>query len=158
MNWHKTQKLLSLVCRLILGFIFIYAAVGKIVEPEVFAKEIMNYRLVSEVVAKVTAITLPWLELFIGILLLFGVKTKTSSMLSSCILIIFTFGVLSAIARGLNINCGCVSHHIEYVGWKKVLENLALIFASIYLALFPISYLSFEKHLSNENAKDNRSN
>lgn len=158
MNWEQTKRLGGLVCRIVLGFVFIYAGIGKIVEPNVFAKEIMNYRLLPEIIAKATAITLPWFELFIGFLLLFGVRTKTASILSSGLLIIFTLSVLSAIIRGLNINCGCFSQHIEYVGWKKIVENLALILISIYLAIFPISYFSFDNSTLIGNAKHNQSN
>lgn len=158
MDWNRTKKLIGLVCRIVLGFVFIYAGIGKIVEPNVFAKEIMNYRILPEIIAKIAAITIPWIELFIGILLLFGVKTKTSSILSAGLLTIFTFGVLSAMIRGLNINCGCFSQHIEYVGWKKVVENFALILISIYLAIFPISYFSFDNYAPIENAKHSQSN
>ncbi len=158
MSCEQTKRLVGLICRIVLGFVFIYAGIGKIVEPNIFAKEIMNYRLLPEIIVKATAIILPWLELFIGFLLLFGVKTKTASILSFGLLIIFTFGVLSAIIRGLNINCGCFSQHIEYVGWKKVVENLALILTSIYLAISPISYFSFDNYQPVENAKHNRNN
>lgn len=155
MNWERTKRLVGLVCRIVLGFVFIYAGIGKIAEPNVFAKEIMNYRLLTEIIAKAVAIILPWLELFIGFLLLFGVKTKTASIISSGLLIIFTFGVLSAMIRGLNINCGCFSQHIEYVGWEKIAENLALILTSIYLAIFPNSYFSFDNHTPVGNAEHN---
>jgi uncharacterized membrane protein YphA (DoxX/SURF4 family) len=158
MNWEQTKRLVGLVCRIVLGFVFIYAGIGKIVEPNVFAKEIMNYRLLPEIIAKTIAIILPWLELSIGFLLLFGVKTRTASILSSGLLIIFTMGVLSAMIRGLNINCGCFSQHIEYVGWKKVAENLALILTSIYLAISPTSYFSFDNRIAIGNAEHHQSN
>ena len=44
----KDNKWLSFAGRLIVGIVFIYAAYGKIVEPQQFAKEIANYNLMFE--------------------------------------------------------------------------------------------------------------
>lgn len=150
MNRENIKQILSFLFRSIVGFVFLYAGVGKIVEPNSFAKEILNYKLIGEELSRIIAIFLPWLEVIIGIFLIFGIRLKTTSFISSVLLIGFTLGVLSAMLRGLNINCGCFAYHIEYVGWKKILENSLFIIMSIYVYIFPRSSFSIEHFWSSK--------
>jgi len=133
-----------------LGIVFLYAAIGKIDNPETFAKEISNYRLIPDVISRASAIILPWIELAIGFLLVFGIRTRTVSFISFVLLFLFTFMVGSAWARGLNIDCGCFSHRVEYVGIKKIIENLLLMAMSISIFYFPGKFLSLEAFLKRD--------
>lgn len=137
-------QVLTLVLRLITGFVFIYAAIGKIAEPQAFAKEILNYKIVGGEFARAISIFLPWVEVIVGIFLIFGIRSQTSALISTILLLLFTFAVLSAIIRGLNINCGCFAYHVQYVEWKKIIENLLLILSSIYVFLYPQGFFSID--------------
>ncbi|MGQ9818356.1 MAG: MauE/DoxX family redox-associated membrane protein [Candidatus Kapaibacteriales bacterium] len=129
-------QILIFVFRLFVGFVFVYAAIGKIAEPQVFAKEILNYKIVGIELARAISIFLPWIELIVGIFLIFGIYSQASAFISSFLVLIFTFAVLFAMVRGLNINCGCFAHHVEYVGWKKIIENLCLLLFSLFIFLY----------------------
>lgn len=148
MTRNKIILILTLIFRFIVGFVFIYAAIGKIIDPNIFAKEIMNYRIFGDVLSRIIAIFLPWVELIIGLFLIFGCRQKTVAFVSFFLLFFFTIIVISAMARGLNIDCGCFAQHIEYVGWKKVTENLVLLFLTIFIYFFPSRYLSLESYIT----------
>lgn len=137
MKLNILPQVLTSVFKLIIGFVFIYAAIGKIAEPQAFAKEILNYKIVGVEIARAISIFLPWVEAIIGIFLIFGIRSQTSALISTILLLLFNFLVLSAMIRGLNINCGCFAHHVEYVGWKKVIENSVLILISIFVFINP---------------------
>jgi len=130
-------EIISFILRIVLGVVFIYAAIGKIEDPTSFSKEIANYRLFPMPIANIFAIFIPWVELIIGTFLVFGLKIRTITLWAVVLLVSFTLLVSYAWAIGLNINCGCFSHHIEYVGLKKVLENLLLIISGVYLFFYP---------------------
>ncbi len=147
-------EIISFFLRICLGFVFIFAAVGKINNPDVFYKEISNYRIFPDFISQIIAIVLPWIEVFIGLLLVLGLRVKTTSFISTILIFFFTIMVASAWIRGLNINCGCFSGHIEYVGLKKILENVLLILFGIFLFYFPNSFLSLEFFLKKEIQKD----
>ncbi|MCX7879596.1 MAG: DoxX family membrane protein [Ignavibacteria bacterium] len=144
MDKEKILQVANLILRIFIGFILIYASIGKIEDPNLFAKEISNYRLLPEFLSKTIAIILPWIELTLGVLLIFGIRIQTSSFLTFLLFTVFTAGILSALARGLNINCGCFAYSSEPISWKKILENFGLILATIYLFLFPKTILSLE--------------
>ncbi|MCX7908519.1 MAG: DoxX family membrane protein [Ignavibacteria bacterium] len=137
-------EIITVIFRLLLGLVFIYASIGKIADPTSFFKEISNYRLFPDFLSQIFAIFIPWLELIVGIFLIFGLRLRTTSFVSLVLLVSFTLLVLSAWARGLNINCGCFSHHIEYVGLRKILENLGLIIINLLTFLFPKNFYSIE--------------
>ncbi len=136
---------LNLIVRLIVGFMFIFAAIAKIGDPALFAKEINNYNLVPQIIANLMAITLPWVELACGIFLLSGIRQKANSLVSITLYTVFTIAILLAMLQGLSINCGCHTKILaDKVGWNKVLQNLGFLVLSIYIWFFPVRKYSLE--------------
>jgi uncharacterized membrane protein YphA (DoxX/SURF4 family) len=126
-----SNKYLILSSRLLLGFIFVYAGVEKIADPDGFAVSITNYRILPVEIVNIFAVGLPWLELFTGILLIFGVAVKENSFIIGCLMVIFTAMVFIAVLRGLDIDCGCFgTGDAQRVGIRKLIENLILIMLS----------------------------
>jgi uncharacterized membrane protein YphA (DoxX/SURF4 family) len=140
---------LTLAGRLIIGFIFVAAATGKIADPEAFAQAILNYKVVSGTSVLVFATILPWMELLAGLGVFFGVATRGSSLILSGTLMIFTVAVASAVMRGLDISCGCFSADpaVGKVGWTRVGENLLMLAVAIFLFCSKSTSMSFEKLL-----------
>ncbi|KAB2848243.1 MAG: DoxX family membrane protein, partial [Ignavibacterium sp.] len=85
-----SNKYLLFLIRIILGFIFIYAGAEKISNPESFALSISNYKLIPAAALNICAITLPWIELVAGLLLLFGILVKENSSIILFFLSLFT--------------------------------------------------------------------
>ncbi len=128
----------GVVARWIIGIVFVFAAVGKIVEPELFARSILRYQLVPESVVNLLAIFLPWIELFAGMALLLGIRAKAAALIAGGLLVVFTIAVASAWARGLDIECGCFTQSAAAaaVSLQKILENVGL------LIITAIAYLT----------------
>jgi len=97
------------MARLILGVVFIYASVDKILHPEAFAGAVYNYQILPDGLINLTAIVLPWLELLLGIALVSGVCLPGAAFLCNLLLITFLGTLVFNLARGLDINCGCFS-------------------------------------------------
>lgn len=135
MNLIKNNSIIYLVARLIVGAIFIAFAADKVTDPSTFANSISNYNIMPEPSINIMAIILPWVEMVVGLMLIFGVKVKANAFIATALLFVFTLAVVSALARGLDISCGCSSNSPK-VGWEKVLENTGLILCGI------IAYIS----------------
>jgi putative oxidoreductase len=137
------NKFLLLTIRLFFAFIFIFAAVSKIAEPEAFARAIYNYKLLPDFLINILSIILPWIELITGILLFFGVSVKENSVILSGLLIVFIFAIGISMIRGLNIDCGCFGTvDGAKVGLGKILENTGLLLLGIILIKFDSKFLS----------------
>lgn len=130
-----SNKYLLLIIRIVLGFIFIYAGAEKISDPEGFAISISNYRLLPIETLNIFAITLPWIELVAGVLMLFGIAVKENSSIICSMLLVFTIAIVISLFRGLSIDCGCFGKGNQ-IGLLKLGENTLMIIGSFLLMLF----------------------
>ena len=145
-----SNKYLLLLFRLFVGFIFIYAGIEKISDPSAFSTAIYNYKLLPISLVNFLAITLPWIELTAGLLLLFGVYVKENSSIISILLVIFFIAIAVSLARGLNIECGCFGTSSgSKIGLIKLGENLVLILMSSLLIKFDSNLFSLEENNNN---------
>lgn len=101
------------LARLAMAGIFIYASIDKIGQPAVFAKDIYNYQILPDSLINLTALVLPWLELFLGLCLLAGIWLPGAVLAMNGLLVVFLAALLFNTARGLDINCGCFSTGAE---------------------------------------------
>ncbi|HEY6007078.1 MAG TPA: MauE/DoxX family redox-associated membrane protein [Geobacteraceae bacterium] len=93
--------------RLLLGGLFLYAGVPKILDPVGFAGNVAAYRLLPYFYDYVVAAVFPWLEVTCGILLVIGLRVRAAAMLLLLLDLVFIGVISSAIVRGLDIDCGC---------------------------------------------------
>jgi len=139
---------LHLLLRLLLGAVFVYASVDKIASPAAFAKIVYQWQVIGPVPSNLVAVTLPWIEIVAGLLLIAGVWKRESSLVIALLLVVFIVAAVSVMARGIDVeNCGCVSvakaeapsgwppAWMKGVGWFLVSRNLALLAASLVLVL-----------------------
>ena len=144
------NKYLLTIIRLFLGFMFIFAAVTKISDPEGFSQAIYNYKILPLSFVNILAIILPWIELCAGILMIFGISVKENSAIIFGLLLIFIIAITISLFRGLDINCGCFGTvNGSRVGLLKILENIGLLFLSIILIKFDAKFLSIENNGKN---------
>ena len=100
-------RFLSFVLRLVIGGIFLYAGVVKILEPAQFANDVANYRVPPAALVNFVAITLPWVETVAGILMVMGFWLPGSSLVITGLMGVFLAAIGQALVRRLDINCGC---------------------------------------------------
>ncbi|HEY6871282.1 MAG TPA: MauE/DoxX family redox-associated membrane protein [Geobacteraceae bacterium] len=122
--------LLDYVVRLVLGGAFLYAGFVKIGEPSGFAGSIAAYRLLPYFGNYLAAAVLPWLEALCGVLLIAGYRPRAAASLVLVLTLAFMAVLVSALARGLDIDCGCFRH-----GGGKTSAWTALARDSILLAM-----------------------
>jgi uncharacterized membrane protein YphA (DoxX/SURF4 family) len=104
---HRRWRVLA--ARLILAGIFIYASLDKIAHPAAFADDVYNYQILPDALINLTALVLPWLELFLGLCLLTGIWLSGAVLAANGLLVAFLAALGFNLARGLDINCGCFS-------------------------------------------------
>ena len=106
----KLDKLdITFVPRLFIGIIFIYASYEKILDPAIFSKSINNFHLTENIiwVENLIALILPWLELIIGVFLVFGLFLEGTTSIIIVLLIFFIAILSQAVFRGIDVHCGC---------------------------------------------------
>ena len=96
-----------LVSRLVIGLLFIWAGGVKLLEPKVFARNLLQYGLVPEPLLIPTAIGLPLVEVLAGIGLILDVGL--SLWIIAGLLIGFLMVLGYGIINNLDVDCGCFS-------------------------------------------------
>lgn len=119
--------------RLVVGGVFIWAGVLKILDPLEFAQNIANYRVVSRDISFFLALVLPWLEVLCGILVILGICRSASSLLLSGMLGIFLVLITVTILRGLDVDCGCFGSIGRHVDYRLLLTDIVLLYMTLII-------------------------
>jgi hypothetical protein len=100
--------------------------------PAKFAVDVSNYRLLPHELINLVAVLLPWVEIVAGAFVLAGIWLRAAALVITIMTAMFFTVIVSALARGLNIECGCFGT----VGGRHVgLVNLAIDSTLFCLAL-----------------------
>ncbi len=116
---HNEERLstgwLTLIVRLFLGGVFIYASVDKILHLADFVRAVYNYQILPDGLINLTALALPWPELLLGVCLLTCRWLPGAVLWSNGLLWAFFLALLFNHYRGLDVHCGCFSNRPDPV-------------------------------------------
>lgn len=129
------DKTVATLARWILGAVFLAASLTKIADPASFATNIAAYRLLPFEVTNIVAIVMMWTEFLVGLALINGVAARGGALLAAVLNVVFILAAASAMARGLDIECGCFTGAKSTVGWSLIGRDLVfLALAALVLA------------------------
>ena len=141
----KFHLILSIVVRFILGGIFIFAGIPKILNSASFAGVVYNYQLLPDGLINIFAIVLPWIEVVAGGLIILGIWMQGTVLLYNLLLLTFICALVFNTARGLDIHCGCFSTQADSViNISTILRDAGFLCLSIYLL-----FVVFSKKIPN---------
>ena len=121
--------------RLIVGGVFIWAGALKIADPLGFAQNIENYRLFPHILSFFMALTLPWIEVVSGAMLILGIWRTSSSLITSVLLGAFVILVFTAVVRGIDTDCGCFGSLSGKADAKLMILDIFLCFCAVNIFL-----------------------
>ena len=143
----------STLARWALAVVWGYAGLSKVADPEATVRAVRAYRLLPEPAVLVMGYGLPFLEIGLAVLLLFGLATRVLGSISALLFVAFIVGVASAWARGLAIDCGCFGGGgqidpgaTRYV--QEIIRDVGFLAMAAWLIVFPQSRLAVESRLA----------
>ena len=98
---------LTVRVQIALGAIFVAAALPKIADPPSFAHMIYNYRVLPAGLVNITALVMPWIEIFAGLALILGVWKTAARNIIAAMLVVFIVAIAFNLLRDNAIDCGC---------------------------------------------------
>ncbi|MGD0274819.1 MAG: MauE/DoxX family redox-associated membrane protein [Syntrophales bacterium] len=133
---------LSLVLRLFLGAMFLYAGSVKMIDPAGFAKAVANYQILPGYLASIVAVVLPPTEILVALSLLLGWWIKGGAFLATGLQGIFSVALVLSLIRGLNIDCGCFSTSpgVGTITWTYLIRDYLLMAGSLQILFFDSRY------------------
>jgi uncharacterized membrane protein YphA (DoxX/SURF4 family) len=147
---------ISTVARLGLAAVFLIAGGLKVGDLAASGRAVNAYDLMPYDTAKLVGAVQPFLEIALGLLLLIGLATRLSASISAVLLVIFIGGIISAWARGRQIDCGCFSKGGELTGGRtaeygpEILRDLGFLVLAGILLLKPRTRFSLDGLLMGE--------
>jgi uncharacterized membrane protein YphA (DoxX/SURF4 family) len=126
---------LTLLCRLALGGIFIYASIDKIAHPDQFARIIYNYHLLPGSLVNLVALILPMSEFIAGICLITGTFYDGARNYLLLLLIVFMVAIGINVIRGVDLECGCftVSSRAKSASLQLLFRDLGYLLIGLVL-------------------------
>jgi putative oxidoreductase len=131
-----SSRLLA-VCRIVLGGLFIWAAVTKLPGMAAFAQDVANYRVIPAALVPVLAAAVVGIELLAGIALVTGLMERPAAAVLAVLLAAFTALLTQALLRGVDLRCGCFGGD-ERASWWTVLRDLVMLAAAVAVARGPV--------------------
>ena len=124
--------------RIAVGLVFAVSGLAKIGDVSAFALQVHNFRMVPVWSDNLVAMTLPWIELVAALALVLGIRPRAAALITTVLMAAFTIAVGVALARGLDIECGCFgTADATRVGFVKLLQNAGLFLLSWIALLQP---------------------
>jgi uncharacterized membrane protein YphA (DoxX/SURF4 family) len=160
---HRRSNILWRIIDFIVGAMFIFAGIAKILNldqliadlqhlrfgsafaglgnlslanPAEFAHDINNFRILPWTLSVALAFYLPWLEILCGLGLIFRFLYRGALSILAVLIVVFTLATVAAKVRGLDITCGCFGHASQH--WSlpaHLATNLAILAALLVLGL-----------------------
>jgi uncharacterized membrane protein YphA (DoxX/SURF4 family) len=127
-----TSRLL-LVCRVVLGGLFVWAAVTKLPDMAAFAQDVANYRVVPPALVPFVASAVVGIELLAGLALVVGMMERAAATVIAALLVAFIVLLAQALLRGIDLRCGCFGGD-EPASWWTVARDLVMLAAAIAIA------------------------
>ncbi len=124
------------IIRCCIGVLFVYASFHKIAEPGHFAKIIDGYQLFPKNLINIMTITIPFIELFSGIALIFGCYLRGATFIINFMLTVFIIILIINFSRDHVFDCGCLAFggpKGQWVTAQLLLRDIICLAAGIYI-------------------------
>lgn len=131
----KYYQIVSFVLRIMLGGIFIFAAVTKIPDLYHFQLTVASYHILPLWLVPAFANTLPFVELALGLLLVLGLFTKPATWGIMFLLVVFIIATGIVLFRGTTAVCGCFGAEGESSGWQTIARDGILLLLGAHILL-----------------------
>ena len=131
------MTILARAARILLGGIFLWASVTKVPDMAAFAESVANYRIVPPALVPAVAAAVVGVEIAAAVALLLNVWARAAALVLSALLAVFTVGLASALARGIDLSCGCFGGNAPATWWTVLRDVVLLLFALAVAASSP---------------------
>lgn len=112
---------------MVLGAVFLYAAVPKLLNWHEFADAVSRYDMLPGLLVDLTALVMPALELVVGLMLVMGVYKRATAWLTILMNLVFMVAMSQALIRGLDTSCGCFTNGEDLLSWWDVARDVVFI-------------------------------
>ena len=138
-----------LTVRAVPAALLLWAGLSKAFDRQGSILAVDAYGMLPDVLVRIVAALLPWIEIGIAVLLILGLFVRFAGIATAVLASVFILALAQAKARGLAIDCGCFGGggSGDGVSWWDIARDVPIVLAGIYLALRPRGPLQLDNLL-----------
>jgi hypothetical protein len=122
------------ITEFLLGAVFLVSGALKAWAPAHFYQSIEGFQILPAFIALGLAYYLPYLEILVGLGLVAAIKPQECACVVAVLLGGFMVALVSAWARGLNVECGCFGISSPSAAlWEPLLRDAVLGVAALHV-------------------------
>lgn len=140
MSPDDAARYLAHAIQLVLGVVFLLAAVPKIRRPRRFARTVAGYRLLSKSIAPLAARGLVAVESALAVTLLAGWLTAVAVPVATGMFLIFLAATTHTVRQGRRIPCGCFGDSGELVSPRTMVRLTVL--SAVAMVLLMLRFIA----------------
>jgi uncharacterized membrane protein YphA (DoxX/SURF4 family) len=126
--------LVELALRIGIGGAFVYAGWVKVADSVGFADSVASFAILPPTLIVPFALALPIFEIMAGAILIAGWPRRIGALALMMLTTVFCVALLLALARGLDVNCGCFGASASTTNpWFDLVRDLAIMGGCIAL-------------------------
>ena len=121
------MRIVWMISRLVFGAVFVYAGAGKMGDGAAFAANIFNYQMLPAKMVYGAAMVLPAVEVVCGLALCANALARGAAIILNALMLVFMGAIGWAMARGLDVDCGCFGGGGQAVGTGTLLRDAVIL-------------------------------
>jgi uncharacterized membrane protein YphA (DoxX/SURF4 family) len=121
-----------------IGALFSASGLMKVINQDQFDAAIAGYGITSGLGSDALSLTVPLVEISLGLMLAFGVRVRFASWALAALLVVFSAAGAAVLIRGGQADCGCfpIPGRAEPIGGFFFIRNAALLLSCLSLITF----------------------
>ena len=148
LNW-RGHAWLAVPARLYVGAVFLMACYHKILQPGVFALDVATYQFLPLSMVNLFALTVPWIELVVGAMLVLGLRVQAGGLIVSGLMVSFMVALAWALHLNLDMSCGCFASQAaaedDPISWHTLLRDSVWLVLGLYVMVFDRRPIGLER-------------
>ena len=129
-----------LICRLLLGLVFLMSAIGKLVDLQGSVDAVYGFNIFPMAFARFSGLVVPFVELFMSLGLIFGVFTRLAALGASIMsLVFFLVKAHVLLIQGRQIDCGCFGALMSTMASVTIYMDIPMLVMGLVIIAAPAS-------------------
>jgi uncharacterized membrane protein YphA (DoxX/SURF4 family) len=128
------HPIVEIILRVLLGGIFIFAAIAKILDgPSSILTYVLSLNIAPAVFINAVILSLPYIELALGYGILLGLFTRVTAGLALVLTLVFLYVNIIGILQGIEVSCHCFGIFLGFSNSIDLIINILMIGVALYI-------------------------
>ena len=127
------SRYVTFALRIILGGTLLLAGALKLRAYQSFVLGVKDYEILPPALASLYGYSLPWVEIIVGLLLIFGIVLRPAAALSILLSVSFVIAKAVTLYRGQDVICGCFGEWLTLLISQSLFIDVVMVVMAVQI-------------------------